>query len=253
MRSLVHLLIFVSCIVLIPFTVSAQSKNYTWMVWEQRAVDPQLCRKKGVCTPQRNFITRLIEEPTEQKAREMLGAIDQLAIMRGTPVEHPEAPKMCRKIEAGKILGFDPELWEISDKLAALKGLQGVYFSVQAIKGPKGYKGAFGLDLQKSMTDRFHAAGLPVLTEDQMDQTPGKPQLNVYFSNTKPETGCTYSVFVSFTQTMLLTRNHTVKLKVGTWGASGGPSADDPNTNELGAILRVIDKFLSDYRRANAN
>jgi hypothetical protein len=85
-----------------------------------------------------------------------------------------------------------------------------------------------------------------------MEITPGKPQLNIYFSNTKPKTGCTYSVFVSFTQTMLLTRNHTVKLKVGTWGASGGHSAEFPNGNEMGAILRVIDKFLSDYKRANS-
>ena len=171
--------------------------------------------------------------------------------MRGQTVERPDAPKICRHTEAGKILGFDPELWKLSDKLAALNDLKGVYFSVQAIKGPKGYVGVFGMNLQQSMEDRFRAAGLPVLSEEQMELTPGKPQLNVYFSNTKPKTGCTYSVFVSFTQTMLLTRNHTIKLKVGTWGASGGPSAEYPNTNELDAILRVIDKFLNDYRRAN--
>lgn len=253
MRPTVYLLTIAIGFALAPTMTSAQSGNYTWMVWEQRAINQRLCREKDVCSPQRKFITRLVEEPTEQKAREMLGAIDQLARMRGNPVEHPEAPKMCRNTEAGKILGFNPELWEMSDKLTALKNLQGVYFSVQAIKGPKGYKGTFGLDLQKSMINRFHAAGLPVLSEDQMNQTPGKPQLNVYFSNTKPKTGCTYSVFVSFTQTMLLTRNHTVKLKVGTWGASGGPTADYPNTNELDAVLRVIDKFLSDYRRANAS
>lgn len=221
------------------------------MTWEQRAVDPKLCRSKGVCKPQSKFITRLVEQPTEQKAREMLGAIDQLARMRGQPAEHPETPQMCRQTEAAKILGFNPETWDMSDKSAALKGLHGVYFSVQSLKGPKDYKGVFGLDLQKQMERRFHAARLPILTEEQMEHTPGKPQLNIYFSNTKPKTGCTYSVFVSFAQTMLLTRNHTVKLKVGTWGASGGPSAEFPNGAELDAILRVIDKFLNDYKRAN--
>jgi hypothetical protein len=238
---------------ILSMTAAAQSgaRNFTWMTWEQRAVDANLCRTKGVCTAQRKYITRLVEEPTEQKARELVGAIDQLAKLRGRPVEHPETPKMCRQTEAGKILGFNPEHWAMSDKSAALKGLQGVYFSVQTIKGPKGYKGVFGLDLQQRMEHRFLSTRLPILTEEQMEITPGKPQLNIYFSNTKPKTGCTYSVFVSFTQTMLLTRNHTVKLKVGTWGASGGPSADFPNGNELDAILRVIDKFLSDYKRAN--
>ena len=251
MRPVVHLLTLVISFAFTPFLASAQGKNYTWMVWEQRAVNQRLCHEKGVCAPQQKFITRLVEEPTEQKAREMLGAIDQLARMRGQPVEHPETPHMCKQTEAGRILGFDPEHWDISDKLAALKNLKGVYFSVQTIKGPKGYAGAFGLDLQQSMEDRFRKVGLPVLSEEQMERAPGKPQLNVYFSNTKPKTGCTYSVFVSFTQTMLLTRNHTVKLKVGTWGASGGPSAKHPNSNEMGAILRVVDKFLNDYRRAN--
>ncbi|MBE9476604.1 MAG: hypothetical protein IME92_05610 [Proteobacteria bacterium] len=252
MRLKIYLAAFIFSITLLPLPISAQSKNYTWMVWEQRMVDPQLCREKGICTPQKKFITRLVEEPSEQKAREMLGAIDQLARMRGQPAEHPDTPKICRQTEAGKILGFDPELWDKSDKSAALKDLGGVYFSVQTIKGPKGYSGAFGMDLQNAMETRFRAAGLPVISEEQMENIPGRPQLNVYFSNTKPKTGCRYSVFVSFTQTMLLTRNHTVKLKVGTWGASGGPSGKHPNSNEMGAILRVIDKFLDDYRRANA-
>ncbi len=253
MRPQNMFLTFVYLLAIIPVTTKAQSgmQNFTWMVMERRSVDPALCRSKGLCKPLRHFITRLLEKPTPQKAREMLGAIDQLAKLRGQPVENPEAPHMCRQTEAAKILGFNPEIWPLSDKSAALKGLKGVYFSVQSLKGPKAYHGVFGLDLQNQMEKRFRAARLPILTEDQMDKTPGKPQLNIYFSNTKPETGCTYSVFVSFTQTMLLTRNHTVKLKVGTWGASGGPSADYPKGAEIDAILRVIDKFLDDYKRAN--
>lgn len=85
-----------------------------------------------------------------------------------------------------------------------------------------------------------------------MEQTPGKPQLNIYFSNANAKTGCTYSLFASLSQTMLLTRNHTVKLKVGTWGSTGGPSADFPHGNEYDAVMRVVDKLLADYKRANS-
>lgn len=254
MRSLYSIVGTVFLLMALPLTAAAQSnaRNFTWMTWEQRAVDANLCRTKGVCTAHRKYITRLVEEPSTQKARKLVGAIDQLAKLRGQPVEHPETPQMCRQTEVGKILGFNPEHWDMSDKSSALRGLQGVYFSVQSIKGPKNYNGAFGPELQERMANRFRSARLPILTEEQMEISPGKPQLNIYFSNTKPETGCTYSVFVSFTQTMLLTRNHTVKLKVGTWGASGGHSADFPNGNEMDAILRVIDKFLSDYKRADS-
>jgi hypothetical protein len=250
---------FIATIVLlllaIPSAVNAQnkSKNFTWMVWEQRGSNAQLCQTKDLCTPQRKFITRLIEEPTEQKAREMLGAIDQLARLRGQPVEHPETPKICRQIDTSKILGFNPEVWDLSDKMAALKNLPGIYFSVTNIKGPSGYSGDFGLNLQNAIESRFHKAGLPVISEEQMEQTLGKPQLNIYFSNAKPDTGCTYSVFASLSQTMLLTRNHTTKLKVGTWGHSGGPSNDHPDSDEFDAIIRVVDKLLDDYKRANTS
>ena len=242
-----------SLLIISPSTANAQNKNsnYTWMVWEQRHIDPALCQAKNLCAPQRKFITRLIERPTEQKAREMLGAIDQLAKLRGQAVEHPDTPQICQNTEAGKILGFDPELWDLSDRLAALTDLQGVYFSVENLKSPADYIGSFGKGLQLEMKHRFQQAGLPVLTEDQMENTPGKPHLNIYFSNTNQDTGCTYSVFASLTQTMLLTRNHTTKLKVGTWGMSGGHSADHPKGNEYDAIMRVVDKFLDDYKRAN--
>lgn len=251
MKPYIFLVLSTWWFVFSPLSAQAQSENYTWMVWEQRKVDRNLCETKNLCSPQRKYITRLVEQPTEQKAREMLGAIAQLAKLRGQPVEHPEAPHICRHTEAGKILGFDPELWDMSDKLAALKNLDGVYFSVHTMKGPKTYKGQFGLDIQKDMEARFAEAGLLVLSEEQMEQTAGKPHLNIYFSNTNPKTGCTYSVFASLTQTMLLTRNHTTKLKVGTWGFSGGPSNDHPNGTEYDAVMRVVDKFLDDYKRAN--
>lgn len=244
-------LVFLCLPLLSVVNAQADQKNFTWMVWEQRFVDDALCQTKALCTPQRKFITRLVEEPTEQKAREMLGAIDQLAKLRGHPVEHPDTPAICRHTEAAKIIGFDPELWDVSDKMSALKGLKGVYFSVRNLKSPKGYSGAFGYNLQNAMEHRFQTAGLQVLSEEQMEETPGKPQLNIYFSNTNPKTGCTYSVFASLTQTKLLTRNHTTKLKVGTWGASGGPSAKHPNANEFDAVIRVVDKLLDDYKRAN--
>jgi len=253
MKSFHFLAFIILLFMTLPILAGAQdnSQNFTWMIWEQRVVNPQLCLVKNLCKPQKKFITRLVEEPTNAKAQQMLGAIDQLAKIRGTPVEHPESPKICQQTEAGKILGFNPETWELSDKLAALRDLPGVYFSVQNLKGPSHYSGSFGADIQNTMLKRFKAAGLRVLTEEQMEETPGKPQLNIYFSNANTKTCCNYSLFASLTQTMLLTRNHTTKLKVGTWGASGGPSAQFPEGSEYDAVIRIVDKLLADYKSAN--
>ncbi|RMD48133.1 MAG: hypothetical protein D6832_04540, partial [Alphaproteobacteria bacterium] len=62
-----------------------------------------------------------------------------------------------------------------------------------------------------------------------------------------------YSVFASLTQTVLLTRDVRTKLEVGTWAASDGPSDEYPDATEADAILRVIDRFIADWKKANAD
>lgn len=233
-------------------TEGAVPPNRIWLTWESRYVDPQLCAEKSYCETVGHYQTRLVETPSETQARQMMGALDQLATRRGYPAEHPDSPQMCRNVEAARVLGFDPESWEISDKLEALRGLEGVYFDVTGLRAPPGYDGPFGPRMQADMEARFAAVGLRVLTEEERDVTPGKPHLNIFFSHTNPDTGCWFSVFSSLTQTALLTRNHTVKFKAGTWGFSGGYDPDNSDRSEYDAILIVVDKFLADYVEANS-
>jgi hypothetical protein len=230
----------------------AQS-NRIWFTWENQTVRPDLCKEKNVCRPLSTYITRLGEQTSLQKAKEMTGSMDQLAKLRGLPVDHPDAPKTCQNVEAAKVLGFDPELWPISEKLDTLVNLPGVYFSLEKLKAPAGYEGPFGEQIHAEVTKKFQNAGIPVLTEKELETTPGQPHLNIYFSNTNPDTGCWFSVFASLSQTALLTRNHTVKFKAGTWGSSAGYSADDPNRGEYASIMMVVDKFIQDFKAANPN
>ncbi len=229
-----------------------QETNRIWFTWESLARNPELCRKRNHCAPVSTYITRLVEQTATERARAMVGAIDTLAARRGQPVEHPATPLVCQNVNAATVLGFNPESWEVSDKKEALRNLPGVHFSVRNLKAPANYEGPFGDQVQAMMEQKFRQSGIQVLTKEQMPHTPGQPQLNIYFSNTNPETGCWFSIFASLSQTMLLTRNHTVKLRAGTWGTSGGYSADDPNRNELDAIADVVDKFIADYWKANS-
>ncbi|MCP5075811.1 MAG: hypothetical protein GY947_21285 [Rhodobacteraceae bacterium] len=233
-------------------TFGQSEANRIWFTWEHSARNQELCRKKNLCRPVSSYITRLVEQPQTERARAMVGAIDSLAKKRGQPVEHPDTPLVCQNVNTASVLGFNPESWELSDKKAALQNLPGVHFSVRGLKAPANYEGPFGDQVQELMERKFRSAGIRVLTEDQMEHAPGQPKLDIYFSNTNPETGCWFSIFASMSQTMLLTRNHTVKLRAGTWGTSGGYSADDPNRNELDAIMDVVDKFIADYWAANS-
>lgn len=230
---------------------ATDSKNRMWLVWEHQSFNPRLCAELFLCDPIKQFIPRLINEPPEDEARALIGSMDQLANAREMPVDHPDAPEFCAFTDEVSILGFEAESWPISEKLAALRGLEGVYIDVSGLKAPPGYPGDFGADLQSEVVNRFTDAGIPLLSEDIMEITPGKPHLNIYFSNTNPDTGCWFSVFASLTQTMLLTRNHTIKVKAGSWGFSGGYSADHPLRSEYEAILIVLDKFISDFKDAN--
>lgn len=227
--------------------------NRIWFTWENQSIHPELCKQKNLCRPVSTYITRLGEQTDLRKAKEMTGAMDQLAKLRGLPVVHPDAPKTCQNVEAAKVLGFDPELWPISEKLDTLIGLPGVYFSLGSLAAPAGYEGEFGKQVHAEVTRKFQNAGIPVLTEEELETTPGQPHLNIYFSNTNPDTGCWFSVFASLTQTALLTRNHTVKFKAGTWGFGGGYSAEHPNRGEYASIMMVVDQFIADIQTANPN
>lgn len=239
------------CIQVSNSVLAQEPKHRVWFSVENQSVDPDLCLNKNVCDPVSKFETHLAEETSKDKAAEMGRSLKELAKLRGYDSTDLEAPKMCKHVEAAKVLGFDAEQWPEAEKLDTLIGLDGVYVALQTLKAPAGFEGPFGEQIQAEAEKRFARVGLKILTEEERDQTPGKPHLNVYFSHTNPDSGCWFSVFSSLTQTALLTRNHTTKFKAGTWGFSGGYSADDPNRAEFDAILLVIDKFLADYKTAN--
>ena len=177
--------------------------------------------------------------------------MDRLAEMRGHSPDHQDAPNWCQQTDAQTILGFEAESWPESEKSRALEGLRGVYFDLNALRGPQSYIGDFGPNVHAEVARKFDISGIPVLDEEALESTPGKPILNIYFSNTNPDTGCWFSVFAALSQTMLLTRNHTVKIRAGSWGMSGGYSADDPNRGEFEAIMLVVDSFIADFQKAN--
>ncbi|MEM7240683.1 MAG: hypothetical protein AAF429_00725 [Pseudomonadota bacterium] len=225
--------------------------NRIWFTWEQRATDRQLCAEKGHCDPVSRFITRLAEETDRKSAEQITGSMARLAERRGQSAEHPEAPNWCQQTDAQAILGFEAESWPESEKIKTLEGLEGVHFELSNLRGPYSYIGDFGPNVQAEVVRKFDIAGIPVLSAEEVKITPGKPILNVYFSNTDPDTGCWFSVFAALSQTMLLTRNHTIKIRAGSWGMSGGYSNENPDRAEFDAIMLVIDRFIEDFKAAN--
>ncbi|MGB1235650.1 MAG: hypothetical protein ACPG5U_07945, partial [Planktomarina sp.] len=96
------------------------------------------------------------------------------------------------------------------------------------------------------------AAGIRMVSEEEVERVPGQPKLAVYFSNTNPDSGCYWSVFATLTQTAILTRDINVKVSAGTWAFMSGYDPDQPGLTEFDAITEVFTKFSTDFRAANA-
>lgn len=255
LRALSGQVVSVALTVAIIATASAAQEDdgqhdRLWIMWEHFATDGT-CENPGECPPQRYYTTRLVGFPNTDRLQRTFGMLDRLALIRGMPPEHPQAPRICQHRDPEVLAGFQPEKMPMSEKIDALRGLEGVEIDLRSLKAPVGYSGDFGGYLQAEVERRFRQAGIRILTEDERMLTPGRPKLNVYFSNTDPVSGCHYSVFASLSQTVLLTRNLDTKLEVGTWATSGGPSEDYPNGTESDAILRALGQFIEDFHKAN--
>ncbi|MEM0976446.1 MAG: hypothetical protein AAGJ34_02805 [Pseudomonadota bacterium] len=241
----------------LPLFLAAQAQfshaeNWIWAVWENESVDPLLCAERGFCDPISTYISVIQEKPTREEAKRIIGALTLHSNTRANLKQTKPPPPICKHVDAASVLGFDPELWEMSDRALALRGLEGVYLSVEKMRGPESYGDSFGTDLQAKIQERFDRVGLKVLTEDEMYAHPGQPEMNIYFSNTNPDTGCQFRLYAGVSQTVLLSRNHTVKIKAGTWGMTGGYVKEDPSVDEMRSILIVVDAFLAAWVDANA-
>lgn len=237
---------FIYIILIALFAGSALGQppeNRVWMTWEQN-IQPE-CPNSQPCKMNQRYITRLVEEPSTLRAQQLIGALDQRAQNLGQPIMHPDTPTWCQK---DMLRATQLERMTISDKLAPLKGLEGIYIDLTKLTPPSTEGRDFGERLQEEALRRLKSAGVPILeSKYAMENTPGQAQLNIYFSNTNPDTGCWFSVFASLSQTMVLTRDPSIKLKAGSWGQSGGYSLENPSRSEFDAILSILDQFIADY------
>ncbi len=218
-------------------------------------MDVKGCSPDKDCRLSRNFTSRLLDEGANDRMFRLFGMMDGRALARGDSAEHPEAPRICQHTDPEVILGFDPEKVPKSETLDTLFGLQVVGVDLSKLKPPPGESSDFGKRLQRQFVEKFTDAGLTVVSPDELQDIPGQPKLNIYFSfrGHEPDNRCDYvfSIFASLSQTVLLTRDIRVKVSAGVWSYSTGSTAKDHSGNEADAILRVADRFLADYRDAN--
>jgi outer membrane protein OmpA-like peptidoglycan-associated protein len=151
----------------------------------------------------------------------------------------------------------------------ALAGLTGVYVNIDdVLKGATGKEVQMLVNLKAEVVKRLNSAGIRLLTEDEMEKTPGQPQMSMFPSFPKhlgkPKKGepaiiyradcCTMGIWTSFLQGGKVLRNPLINYKLGTWGQ--GHNTND--CSDIGGwmsdvILQTIDSFVEDKLKADTD
>lgn len=167
---------------------------------------------------------------------------------------------------------------EFAKNYASLAGLEGVRVETQFIfSSAKKFKfDDMKTDLVAQIRKRLEDAGLRLLSEEELKLTPGQPTLSffpAYSGNEidkiklkadpealaeleKNDTGhdcCRSSIWASFQQSATILREPNTQFKLSTWGAGDDTdSCDNRGAWTYDAVLKVVDKFVSDYKKAQS-
>ncbi len=161
---------------------------------------------------------------------------------------------------------------EFRDRYLTLRRLEGVYINFNAIRTAGAQLGInVPNTLYKQVRDKIEAAGLLYLSEEDMLLTPGQPtmqlwpvyegeslteheelaaQNNAYGAHGNPF-ACAASLWVGFEQSASLLRQPENQYKLSTWGGGDNTYQCDGRGQWMAnAVLKQIDNFLVDYRKA---
>lgn len=234
---------------------SAQTQDRFWILWERVKQVGLHCPGGVQCTQQHTYSSRPLETNNSGFIYRLFGLNGALQGGRELPLDHPDAPLICRRNQAELTLGFDPDALPKSEKIEVLRGVTTLHVDLTSLKAPPGFSDTFGTVLHAQFVTLLQEADIRIVDEDALALVPGQPVLNLYFSFSNPDDLCDYqySVFASLSQDVLLARDLRIKVSAGVWSYSTGSSALNHVGNEADAILRVAEAFVRDHRQVNAN
>jgi outer membrane protein OmpA-like peptidoglycan-associated protein len=149
----------------------------------------------------------------------------------------------------------------------SLHGLTGVNINIDdVIKSAKPKNVKLQKDLKEAVVKRLNAAGIRLLGKDEMEKTPGQPEMSMFPSFPKhlgpfkpgeprieynPQC-CSAGIWTSFTQGATTLRDPALNYKLGTWGE--GDNTTD--CSDVGgwlsrAVLKTVDDFIAAKQKAD--
>lgn len=234
------------CLILWGQTTRAQTADThnLWIMWEHLQENEETSR----------FRSHLMLNVPQTHAQTFFENLAPSARTYGAAnVEHETSPICLAEEEPEPSLPtmIDTTNLEIADKLTTLSGLNGVFLDFRAARGPRTFARDFGAEVHGYAVNALLEAGIPLLTKEELQTTPGRPTLTLRYS--AEISGCRpWSVSLSLKQRSALTRDLTIILEGTTWSSAARQSEDDVDFGVLDAFRQVIAAFTSDYAKANS-
>lgn len=236
-------LTLLSLVCLIWATIAhTQEHNNLWVMWE-RVVNGQ---------PKSQFRSHLMLDVPPAEAQTFFNNLAPSAQTYGTAnLTHETSPLCLSQPPSATMDSIDTISLTLADKTATLRDLVGVYVDFRAVRGPRTFTGNFGETVHSYVVGELQQAGIPLLTKEEIETTPGQPTLTLRFS--VEVVGCKpWSVSLGLTQLVVLTRDTSLMLNATTWSGSARQSEADIEYDALEALRDVVALFTADYAKANS-
>ncbi|HEX2526663.1 MAG TPA: peptidoglycan-binding protein [Geminicoccus sp.] len=142
---------------------------------------------------------------------------------------------------------------KLQKPIDSLRGLQGVHVVTDFLMEPPALKGKLRREVEAALRSRFETAGIRLLSKDEVDEVPGRPQMEFYLTPGDAAKGCVFRVWMSLRQEVVLGRDTSIHLLTGTWGDGGVARPASAGSAELETFTYYIERFVADYRVANGS
>jgi outer membrane protein OmpA-like peptidoglycan-associated protein len=153
------------------------------------------------------------------------------------------------------------------ESYVALRGLTGVYVNVDdVLSGAQSRNVKLPTNFKDEVARRLNSAGMRLLGKEELAQTPGQPELNMYLSfprHMNPPTSnepavvyrpdcCLATIWTSFSQGTTTLRDPVSPIKQSTWG-EGHNTADcaDLGTWFMNVMMKTLDAFTAAKLKAD--
>ena len=234
---------FAICLCCIAFVGQARSEN--WLL-VQTNVFPSGCPSLVDCLASSTQEMRNLMALDAVETTAFLDVIAQLSDVKDVPVI-PDA-KMPADFP---LMDIVPRLQviEVQGKMDTLRGLPGVYFDASRVAGD-GMSDTFIAYFTQMLTE----TGIPILTEEEAMNLPGAAKMSVSLSLTRDNAGCIFPfrASLSIKEQVVLVRDPSIKLETTTWSASVAENFTNTNFTSDMALRDAAQRFIDDYKNANA-